>query len=220
MNFTWKLAVFVLIILKVSGSYEPWEKIKEWYSDFEYDRKGAEIRHAKLEKNCLEIHNKTEEVCFDECMLRTGYDLLMFSRFKGALLYGANSERGLEHLETKVLNLTEHARSTHEQHEHAVFKKHLERCLKLAFILPHKVREIYEKNPEKGLRKICSEMLNEGKMGHMRDYVNCFKEQIKNVWIEPLVVTSTSKPAKSTTKRVRKFLTLENIKSLKIDTSY
>ncbi|CAL8133241.1 unnamed protein product [Orchesella dallaii] len=131
MNFTWKLAVFVLIIYKVSGSYEPWERIKEWYSDFEYDRKEAEIRHDKLEKNCLAIHDKTEEVCFDECMLRTGYDLLMFSRFKGALLYGANSERGLEHLETKVLNLTEHARSTHEQHVNAVFKQHLERCLEL-----------------------------------------------------------------------------------------
>ncbi|CAL8105877.1 unnamed protein product [Orchesella dallaii] len=115
-----------------------------------------------------------EEVCFDECMLRTGYDLLMFSRVKGALLYGANSDRGLEHLETKVLNLTEHALSTHEQHEHAVFKKQLERCLELkaSFFLPHEVREIYEKNPEKGLRKICSEMLNEGKMGHIRDYVN------------------------------------------------
>ncbi|CAL8105841.1 unnamed protein product [Orchesella dallaii] len=219
MKFTWKLAVFVLIIYQVSGSYEPWERIKEWYSDFEYDRKEAEIRHAKLEENCLAIHDKTEEVCFDECMLRTGYDLLMFSRFKGALLYGANSERGLEHLETKVLNLTEHARSTHEQHVNAVFKNHLERCLELkaTFILPHEVREIYEKNPEKGLKKICSEMLNEGKMGHMRDHVNCFKEQIKNVWIEP---TSTSKPTKSTTKRIRKFLTLEDIKSLKIDTSY
>ncbi|CAL8105811.1 unnamed protein product [Orchesella dallaii] len=218
MNFTWKLAVFVLIIYKVSGSYEPWEKIKEWYSDFEYDRKGAEIRHAKLEKNCLEIHNKTEEVCFDECMLRTGYNLLIFARIKGGdLLYGANSERGLEHLRRKVLKLTAYALSTHEQHVNAVFKNHLERCLKLAFILQHEAGEIYEKNHEKGLRKICSEMLNEGKMGHIRDYVNCFKEKIKNVWIEP---TSTSKPTKSTTKRIRKFLTLEIIKSLKIDTSY
>ncbi|CAL8130475.1 unnamed protein product [Orchesella dallaii] len=214
MNFTWKLAVFVMIIYQVSGSYEPWEKIKEWYSDFEYDRKEAEIRHAKLEKNCEAIHNKTEEVCFDECMLRTGYDLLMFSRFKGALLYGANSDRGLEHLERKVLNLTEHARSTHEQHEHAVFQNHLERCLNLnaSFVLPHEVREIYEKDHEEGLKKICSEMLTKGKMQHMRDYVNCFKEQIKNVWIEPMVgtstskpPTSTSKPGNSTTKRHRSF---------------
>ncbi|CAL8119292.1 unnamed protein product [Orchesella dallaii] len=221
MNFTWKLAVFMLIICKVSGSYEPWEKIKEWYSDFEYDRKGAEIRHAKLEKNCLEIHDKTEEVCFDECMFRTGYNLLIFARIKGGdLLYGANSERGLEHLRKKVLNLTTYALSTHEQHVNAVFKNHLERCLKLAFILPQKVGEIYKKNHEKGLRKICSEMLTKEMMQHMRDYVNCFKEQIKNVWIEPLVVTSTSKPAKSTTKRVRRFLTLEDIKSLKINTSY
>ncbi|CAL8132077.1 unnamed protein product [Orchesella dallaii] len=224
MNFTWKLAVFVLIIIyKVSGSYEPWEKIKEWYSDFEYDRKQAEIRHAKLEKNCLEIHNKTEEVCFDECMLRTGYNLLIFSRIKGGdLLYGGNSERGLEHLRKKVLNLTAYALSTHEQHVHAVFKNHLERCLELkaSFILPHKVGKIYERNHEKGLRKICSEMLNEEEMGHIRDYVNCFKEQIRNVWIEPPVVTSTSKPTTSTTKRVRRFLTLEDIKRLKIDTSY